>query len=252
MTNYDYKRILHESPLGAHEKVLELLKNEKGGKLLDAGAGQGFLSQEFKNNGFDVFAADFDTEKFKIHSIECKKVDLNKDLPYPNSFFDYIVCLEVIEHLENPYHLIREFNRIVKRGGKIIISTPNILNIHARLRYLLRGSADWLHAQIPGIDPKNIFEALRRHINLIGFIELKFILENNGFDIEIVSTNRSVLSYRKGKWFLRPFVACLLYMCAIMVRIMATLIRRKDPLRHQLLSNTLLFGEGLIIKAVKA
>jgi len=251
MVNKQSEEILSESAAGVHEKVVELLKHEKKGRLLDAGAGQGFLSQRLQDIGFEVVAADLNTDKFKIPSIKCQKIDLNKDFPYQDAFFDYIICIETIEHLENPYHLIREFNRMLKKKGKLIISTPNILNIHARLRYLLRGSADWIHAEIDKVVPKDLRESLGRHINLIGFIELEYILKNNGFNIEIISVNRSVLFYPTGKLFLRPFVAIVLFTCANIIRLMATLIRRSDPVRKQLLSSRLLFGEELILKAVK-
>lgn len=247
MLDRESKDILSESAKGVHEKVIELLQFEKPGRLLDAGSGYGLLSKRIQDIGFEIFAADLDNEKFKVATIKCQKVDLNKGLPYQDNFFDYVICLETIEHLENPYHLVREFFRILKKEGKLIISTPNILNIHARLRYLLRGSADWLHVEIN----RNVYERLRRHINLIGFIELKYILENNGFNIESVSVNQSVLLYTGGKLFLKPLVACLLFACANVVRLMAFLIRRDDPLRQQLLSNKLLFGEELILKAKK-
>lgn len=59
--------------------------------------------------------------------------------PYDDNTFDVITNIEVIEHLENPYHFLREVARILKPGGRLILSTPNPLHIYNRLSFLLRG-----------------------------------------------------------------------------------------------------------------
>lgn len=119
-----------------HEIVLELLKNKKG-KLLDAGAGKGELSTKLKDLGFEVYACDKNPTQFKAEGIKCKFVDLNKNLPYPGNSFDYVICIEVIEHLENPWNLIRELHRITKKNKTLILSTPNLQNWYSRLYFLL-------------------------------------------------------------------------------------------------------------------
>lgn len=68
-------------------------------------------------------------------------VDLNKDctLPYQDQAFDLVTCTEVIEHLENYRRLIREAYRVTKPNGTVIFTTPNVLNVLSRFRYLTFG-----------------------------------------------------------------------------------------------------------------
>ncbi|GAB4231327.1 MAG: hypothetical protein Tsb0021_09750 [Chlamydiales bacterium] len=68
------------------------------------------------------------------------KADLNDPLPFSDQSFDYIVCAEGLEHIDNPHHLLREFHRILSPAGKVIISTPNPLKMKSRLKFLKEGT----------------------------------------------------------------------------------------------------------------
>ena len=68
------------------------------------------------------------------------QVDLdNASLPYADDSFDFVTCVEVVEHLENYRHLLREAYRVLKPGGLFIVTTPNILNMKSRFRCLMTG-----------------------------------------------------------------------------------------------------------------
>lgn len=55
-----------------------------------------------------------------------RKVDFNEEiLPFHNEAFDTIICSEVIEHLENPHQFLKQCHRVLKKGGKLILTTPN-------------------------------------------------------------------------------------------------------------------------------
>jgi 2-polyprenyl-3-methyl-5-hydroxy-6-metoxy-1,4-benzoquinol methylase len=60
-------------------------------------------------------------------------------LPFKSGRFDAINLVEVIEHIENQPQLIREIARVLKADGVVLITTPNILNILSRLRFLFTG-----------------------------------------------------------------------------------------------------------------
>jgi len=68
-------------------------------------------------------------------------VDLNAEWPYPTRFFDGVIAIEVIEHLENPRHFFREASRVAKEF--IIVTTPNLLSPHNRQLFLRTGGFDW-------------------------------------------------------------------------------------------------------------
>jgi SAM-dependent methyltransferase len=50
--------------------------------------------------------------------------DLNH-LPFPSNYFDLVISRSVVEHVANPSQVFREFHRILRPGGKVILSTPN-------------------------------------------------------------------------------------------------------------------------------
>ncbi len=107
------------------------------GKLLDVPAGEGAFSFSARELGFDVTAGDIDPAFFKVAGIQCRFMDMNQRLDAADGEFDYVACLEGVEHLQDPYQFARECNRILRPGGKVIISTPNILNLASRLKYFL-------------------------------------------------------------------------------------------------------------------
>jgi 2-polyprenyl-3-methyl-5-hydroxy-6-metoxy-1,4-benzoquinol methylase len=64
--------------------------------------------------------------------------NLNESLPYSDATFDAVVSLEVIEHLKNPRHFMREIERILKVSGRCLITTPNQISLASKLCLLLR------------------------------------------------------------------------------------------------------------------
>ena len=117
--------------------IVKYLQNLPSGEILDIPSGACWLEKELNLSKWVYYPADLYTETANLNF---KKVDLNNDLPYPDSHFDYIAYFEGLEHIENYHHVLREFSRILKKGGEVIISTPNPLNIKSRIRYLLIGT----------------------------------------------------------------------------------------------------------------
>ncbi len=141
------------------------------GRVCDAPAGSGALSLELKDLGFDVVPVDIDETRWGAPALTCHKADLNRVLPFSDSSFDAVVCVEGIEHLENPHHVVREFSRLLKPGGTLVITTPNITNLKSRMKFFLFGSPCYFNSRIDIDDP-----SLKGHINPIGFPELEMVL----------------------------------------------------------------------------
>ena len=87
---------------------------------LDAGCREGYQTKILKEKGYNVISVDV----VKLFP-DAQLVNLNKVLPFEDNSFDLIYCSEVIEHLIDPHFTIREFNRILKPCGNIIVTTPN-------------------------------------------------------------------------------------------------------------------------------
>ena len=131
------------------EIVADYLKKEWSGKenmqILDVGCGDGvyekLLDPEIikNNNFFGLDISDLQREKSKAVFKEIKGIDFEKDsIPYEDGRFDYAICSEVVEHLFYPEKILNEIKRVLKPGGILIFTTPNLASLQIRLALLHR------------------------------------------------------------------------------------------------------------------
>lgn len=163
-----------------HARFTEFM-SYKSGRLLDAGAGEGNLSAALSDMGFEVTSCDISPGDFR-HG-RCIKVDLNGRMPFKDSQFDHAVCAEVVEHIENPHNLLRELNRVIKKGGTLVISTPNIANVFSRIKFLLTGKFFCFSDE----------ERRLGHLNPIAWWEMEEALQKHGFKVEKISSNARLM-----------------------------------------------------------
>jgi SAM-dependent methyltransferase len=191
-----------------HDTVVQILENSPRGALLDVPAGEGALAESLLNLGFDVRCCDLYPEIFRLHGIEVSRGNLTETLPYPDGAFDYITCIEGLEHIETPHQAIREFRRLLRAGGHLIISIPNILNIEERFKLLLYGySSHFKPLSREGLtrlrDECDGKVEVAAHINPIGYPELRYILEKNDFTVLRLYRDRP----KTHLWAYRPIVS---------------------------------------------
>jgi ubiquinone/menaquinone biosynthesis C-methylase UbiE len=230
-----------------HDTVVRILDRQPRGALLDVPAGEGALASQLIAAGFDVHCCDLYPEIFRLQGVEIYRGDLNQDLPFGDQSFKYITCLEGLEHIENPQQAIREFARLLQTGGQVIVSVPNILNVEERLKWLLYGytshfkpitreSAARMRAEYDNR------EEIAAHVNPIGYSELRYILEKNGFQIASVYRDKP----KSNAWLYWPVVA--------LIRLVAKLTpkqKRGERWTEELASKeVLLGGNTLIVHAV--
>ena len=106
--------------------LLYFLKAEKKGLVLNVGCGAGLQSKKLIGNGFDVISVDFDLNLLKSAQKVCDKVvwaDASH-LPFKENKFDYITCIDVLEHLDDDDACISEMRYVVKTTGKLLLSVP--------------------------------------------------------------------------------------------------------------------------------
>lgn len=119
-----------------------LLEINVSGKLLDFGAGVGTLIKKIQNiNRFETIdGADMMSIPAENAGISSwKQGDLNNTLDSESETYDVIVSSEVIEHLENPRGIVREWYRLLRPGGHLLFSTPNNESWRSLLSLILRG-----------------------------------------------------------------------------------------------------------------
>lgn len=186
---------------GIHEKVLEIIGSETRGKVLDIPTGTGALSLKLKKMGFDVYCCDINEDHFELTGLPFKKGNMNERLPYEEDSFDYVVCLEGIEHTENPFNAMREFARVLRKGGKLILSFPNYLNIEKRIKFLITGSLTRPTNPLLFVG-ESTSDLAMLHLNPITYTTLKFFLVVQGFSIVDIAIDKK----KKKQKFLYPLV----------------------------------------------
>jgi len=176
------------------------------GSLLDVGAGQGAFSLWAAEQGFDVTAADVDPDFFRVPSIRCVRANLGDQWPFADAQFDVVVAVEVMEHVENHYHFLRECSRVCKPGGQIVISTPNCHSIESRINYMLTGYDDCAPRPIDHENPK-YGSIYMEHIHPVPISTMELGLRMNGCEIQRLAFSRQ----RKMSCFLLPLVYPLIW-----------------------------------------
>jgi len=222
---------------GVHEKVSECVKAFMKGTILDTPSGQGALSKDLEALGFKLFLGDIQRENILYKNGRCIQFDLNQSFPFKDSTFDHVICVEGVEHIENPHHLIKEFKRLMRRDGYLVITTPNVMALKSRLKFLLYGYLHFFEDVDPlWSDKKRVTEThYQQHINPIFYAEMKFILERYGFKICRIETNKKIKKWKR----IHPFLKWLI----------RHKTREKFPMDPFFASDTALEGEILIFVA---
>ncbi|HBO83779.1 MAG: hypothetical protein A2073_00275 [Deltaproteobacteria bacterium GWC2_42_11] len=221
-----------------HLAVLNILKNNTDkGFLLDAAGGDGDFALRLRGLGYKAVLCDLYLPRDII--VPFVQADMNNLLPFKADGFDFITCMESLQYLENHKQLFREFTRVLKENGNLVVTMPNILNCASRLFFLRAG-------YFPSFKPFRKIKDGCEWDNIIyspvSFIEVFQWLSCNGFKIETIEVSR----YRYREWLLFLLLRGAYKLISVFKR-----NKRENVLRDFLYSKELLLGDHLIIIARK-
>ena len=176
---------------------IESLPRLDGKVAVDIPSGEGRASYMFAQRGADVRAFDLYPEFTTVEGVETEFADLNDRIPLEDASADYLICQEGIEHLPNKVDLLAEFNRVLKPGGTLILTTPNFSSARVRFWMLLAESDSGRRMPVSEID--SIWFSEKRsdrlyfgHLFVIGVQPLQTLCRISGF--EVVERRRTAWS----------------------------------------------------------
>lgn len=189
--------------------ILKTLKNKRNLRVLDAGCGEGYLCRTVAKLGHQVFGIDFcpdfikaaeDLERKKPLGIKYFVGDFRKT-NFPSSFFDVILSHQTINEIENPDKAFKEFSRILKRKGRLIL-----LFLHPCFEikpqfYFRQTKIKRPYYLVSGVKSPSPYFYL--HLPLSEWVEL---LIKSGFSIKkIEEPHPSQALLKKSKWWQKNF-----------------------------------------------
>jgi SAM-dependent methyltransferase len=174
-----YEGLVEACSPGVHEAAANMLLADvkPGGAVLDLGAGTGAWLARLRAAGFsDLAAVELNAEGFGLAGITPRALDLNE--PFSDLFdkrFQLVTAIEIVEHLDNPRHVLREVHRLLADDGHALLTMPNVGHWAGRVRFFLRG--EHLFFEEPEYEQRHISPVTDLHMHLM-FSEIGFRVIN--------------------------------------------------------------------------
>ncbi len=150
-----------------------------------------------KNRGYNVYGIDITEKAIKIartRGIKARQCNVKLGIDFDDQFFDIVIASEIIEHLYDTDYFLEEIKRVLKRGGYLFLTTPNLASLKNRFRLLF------------GMYPQYSEFRLSRngagHIRNYTVSALKSQLLEHGFDIIKISSPNIIFPMTKNIPFL--------------------------------------------------
>lgn len=196
----EFYKIKEERYFDSVRKEIEPLLPEKINKVLEIGCGSGATLEWLKSEKGCTWTGGIELNESASFYAE-KKLDFfmngnieDIDLPFNKNSLDVILCLDVLEHLIDPWTVVANLSHFIKPGGVLIVSLPNILHISAILPLLFKDRWDYT--------PSGILD--KTHLRFFTKKTSIELLENGGFRVEKVTP---LLPHKKGSktWYFNVF-----------------------------------------------
>lgn len=245
------KGVLENVFVKSLEIIQTLAKTKECVKILEIGPGSGALAEKItaalEEHHINYLYECGDIEPHQINDrdigIHCLFMDAQKEFNLEKKY-DLIISVELIEHIENPFHFIRQVALSLEENGQLLLTSPNILSLLSRQRFFLTGCYDYFRR------PYNEYWLNMGHVNPINPIQLVYVLRKNGFDVAEIGTAAAKFE----SYLLAPFVPLMAIFSFIhyILREKGNSQRKRNrQLLKFVLSPALLFGKTAIYHAVR-
>ena len=226
-----------------------------GQRVLDLSCGEGDVIAALIEKGFEAEGTHFKADDYilrnpnpvlrtaRIHT----GVNLGGTLPFDDASFDVVLATEVIEHLADHPVFLREACRILKPGGRLVLSTPNVHRLKSRLTFFWTGRHDLLGGRLGWETPPE--DLYSTHHHPVDFSILHAMLFHNRLRVKALRITR-----------MHP-VSVLLFPLSPLIHLFALLSTRRvvrdhreggRDLRRWLRHPALLLSDQLLVVAEKA
>lgn len=172
-----------------YQTVMKLLPDLDGKRILEIGTGRGdfsiWLARNFKNSiivGTDFSHAAIEIAKKKIDDSFSNltfRVENAESLSFDNESFDYIISCETMEHVFHPKAMAKEMSRVLKQGGRFILTTENYFNG----MFLM-----WVKSWITG-KPFDSGSGIQPHENFFTFFHIRSYFRKAGLKLTHTESN---------------------------------------------------------------
>jgi SAM-dependent methyltransferase len=245
---------------GPSEAVVELLGRVRATSpqtLLDIPAGSGPVRERARAMGYTVVEVDLLPHR-KMHGVVA---DACAPLPLRSESLDCVLSMEGIEHFENQTGFLRECARILRPGGVLILTTPSVLHLSARLVGFLTGQRTLQHGfpnEVTTVRARCGDRLYHGHAYLVDAFRLRYMLRIVGLEVErLGAAGLSLTSVLLAP--LAPIVWLGTWFSLSRTRRRLVRHGRSAPppdverqLRRIALSPALLFGKKVVVVARKA
>jgi ubiquinone/menaquinone biosynthesis C-methylase UbiE len=196
-----WKRDDHQ-PLVVHRELVHAisgLRDIKGSKILEIGAGMGGDSIYLAERGASVYALDFTDEALKevsrnakIHKVIVNQVKADAHhIPFANDYFDVVFHQGFLEHFTDPGALLKEQVRVLKSGGLLVVDVPQRYTMYTLKKHLAMMRGTW-------------FAGWEREFSIR---ELTLLMKRNNLDIKktygwgYYGKLGSLRNMKLGRWY---------------------------------------------------
>lgn len=173
-----------------------LMNNQErfqGKRIVDFPAGNGVTSRLLKEIGAEPLAYDLFPEYFDVENMECQRANIKTGIPIDDKSAEGFICQEGIEHFSDQFEALKEFNRVLKEQGMLLITTPNYSSIRSRLSYFMAES-ERSGSRMPPNELDSIWMSQQEitseiyfgHLFLTGIQKLRVLAKLAGFKIKKV------------------------------------------------------------------